>query len=35
MYYESVSRTTKTPGAGVSASGLGKRFGDFWALRDV
>jgi ABC-2 type transport system ATP-binding protein len=45
MYDDNVSRTTKTPGGatpprcrpatGVSAAGLGKRFGDVWALRDV
>jgi ABC-2 type transport system ATP-binding protein len=34
MYYTSVP-STKTASAGVSAAGLGKRFGDLWALRDV
>jgi ABC-2 type transport system ATP-binding protein len=33
MYYETVPRTTNL--AGVSVTGLGKRFGDLWALRDV
>ena len=30
--YEDTVRSTKT---GVSARGLGKRYGDFWALRDL
>jgi ABC-2 type transport system ATP-binding protein len=34
MYYEPVPRTNNSA-AGVSATGLGKRFGDLWALRDV
>ncbi len=32
MYYSNVRDTTN---AGVTAEGLGKRFGDHWALRDV
>jgi ABC-2 type transport system ATP-binding protein len=41
MYYDSVPRTNKTVAArrdsarGVTATGLGKRYGDLWALRDV
>src|SRR4051812_18187481 len=33
MYYENVRHTNNV--TGVSATGLGKRFGDLWALRDV
>src|SRR4051794_11385865 len=33
MYYETVRHTNS--GTGVQARGLGKRFGDLWALRDV
>jgi ABC-2 type transport system ATP-binding protein len=33
MYYETVRGTSKPDG--VRAEGLGKRFGDLWALRDV
>ncbi len=41
MYHDSVRHTKNTtnaaarPGAGVSAVGLGKQFGDLWALRDL
>jgi ABC-2 type transport system ATP-binding protein len=35
MYYINVPGTNKPPASAVSASGPGKRFGDFWALRDV
>jgi ABC-2 type transport system ATP-binding protein len=40
MYEESVHHTNSaqsaaSPGGGVSARGLGKRFGDLWALRDL
>ena len=34
MYEEAVRHTTNT-GGGVSVQGLGKRFGDLWALRDL
>jgi len=34
MYYDTVRHTNSAPD-GVSARGLGKRFGDLWALRDV
>src|SRR3954454_8999181 len=33
MYDSPVPHTTTT--AGITATGLGKRFGDLWALRDV
>jgi len=33
--YESLVRHTKRAPAGVAASGLGKRYGDLWALRDL
>src|SRR3954451_21244063 len=33
MYYENVRHTNNV--TGVQARGLGKRFGDLWALRDV
>jgi ABC-2 type transport system ATP-binding protein len=33
--YETAVHHTKTVPAGVSAEGLGKRFGDLWALRDL
>jgi len=41
MYHDSVRHTKNLtnaaarPGAGVSAVGLGKQFGDLWALRDL
>src|SRR4051794_28798259 len=38
MYEEPVRRTAVIPspsGAGVTAIGLGKRFGELWALRDL
>jgi ABC-2 type transport system ATP-binding protein len=34
MYYDSVLRTNNST-TGVFTTGLGKRFGDLWALRDV
>jgi ABC-2 type transport system ATP-binding protein len=33
--YESTVRHTKNATDGIMASGIGKRFGDLWALRDV
>src|SRR3954449_1445101 len=33
--YEPDVRHTKPHAAGVHATGLGKRYGDLWALRDV
>ncbi len=35
MYQESVRHTTTAVHHGIRASGLGKRFGDLWALRDL
>jgi ABC-2 type transport system ATP-binding protein len=35
MMYESSVHDTKTDGIAVSARGLGKRFGDLWALREL
>ena len=33
--YETTVRHTKTATGGITATGIGKRFGDLWALRDV
>ena len=33
--YENPERCTTSPPRGVSAEGIGKRFGDVWALRDL
>src|SRR4051794_41079247 len=33
--YDTTVRHTKASDLGITATGLGKRFGDLWALRDV
>src|SRR3954454_18258449 len=35
MHEETIHRTKTVIGAGITADGLGKRYGDLWALRDV